>query len=75
MNKVNRVNSFLTSGLGASRPEVIRPGGGGEGAETSGPQRVDFPDPEGGLSRPPPLWLVLEGQAGCQEELRAYGRP
>ena len=67
---MNRVSSFLTSGLGTSRPEVIR-----RKAEASAPQRVGFPDPEGGLSRPPPLWLVLEGQAGCQEELRAYGRP
>ena len=67
---MNRVSSFLTSGLGTSRPEVIR-----QKADASGPQRVGFPDPEGGLSRPPPLWLVLEGLAGCQEELRAYGRP
>ena len=38
-------------------------------------QRVDLLDPEGGLSRPRPLWSVLGGQAGCEEELRTRGRP
>lgn len=36
---------------------------------------AELPKPEGGLSRPPPLWSVLGGQAGCEEELRTHRRP
>ena len=67
---MNRVSSLLTSGLGTSRPEVIR-----QGAEASVPQRVDFPDTEGGPSRPWPLCSVLGGQAGREEELSTRRRP
>ena len=66
---MKRVSSFLTSGLGTSRPEAIR-----QRAEASGPQRVDLPDTEGGLSRPLPLWSVLEGLAG-REKLRPKHLP
>ena len=67
---MKRVSSFLTSDLGTSRPEAIR-----QRAEASGPKRVDLPDTDGGLSRPLPLWSVLGGQAGCEEELRTHRRP
>jgi len=32
-------------------------------------------NPDGGLSRPPPLWSVLGGQAGREEELRTEHLP
>ena len=36
---------------------------------------AELPKPEGGLSRPPPLWSVLGGQAGREEELRTEHLP
>ena len=36
---------------------------------------AELPKPEGGLSRPPPLWSVLGGQAGREEELRTEHVP
>ena len=61
---------FLDLWLRASGSDVFR-----QRAEASGPLRVDSPDPEGGLSRPPPLWSVLGGQAGREEELRTEHLP
>ena len=61
---------FLDLWLRASGGEVF-----GQRAEASGPLRVDSPDLEGGLSRPLPLWSVLGGQAGCEEELRTEHLP
>ena len=61
---------FLDLWLRASGGDVF-----GQRAEASGLLRVDSPDPEGGLSRPPPLWSVLGGQAGCEEELKTEHLP
>ena len=68
---------FLDLWLRVSEGEVF-----GQRAEASDPQRVDSPDPKRGLSRLPPLWSVLGGQAGGEEELnraspqpRTYGNP
>ena len=47
----------------------------GQRAEASGLLRVDSPDPEGGLSRPPPLWSVLGGLAGHEKKLRPKHLP
>ena len=60
---------FLDLWLRASGGEVF-----GQRAEASGPLRVDSPDLEGGLSRPLPLWSVLEGLAG-REKLRPKHLP
>ena len=62
---VSRVSSFLTAGLGSSGSEVLwAEGGGFRLAEAV------IPNPEVGLSRTPPLWSVLGGQAGREEDLR-----
>ena len=47
----------------------------GQRAEASDSPRVDSLDPKGGLSRFPPLWSVLGGQAGGEEELRTEHLP
>ena len=62
---VSRVSSFLTAGLGSSGSEVLwAEGGGFRLAEAV------LPNPKVGLSRTPPLWSVLGGQARREEELR-----
>ena len=61
---------FLDLWLRASGGDVF-----GQRAEASGPLRVDSPDPEGGLSRPPPLWSVLEGLEGREKKLRPKHLP
>ena len=65
------MSSFLTSGLGTSGGEVFFwvEGRGFRSAE------AEPPKPEGGLSRLPPLWSVLGGQAGREEELRTEHLP
>ena len=67
---MSRMSSFLTSGLGTSGGEVFRAGGRGFRLAEAG-----LPKPEGGLSRAPPLWSVLGGQAGREEELRTEQLP
>ena len=61
---------FLDLWLRASGGDVF-----GQRAEASGLLRVDSPDPEGGLSRPPPLWSVLGGLAGHEKKLRPKHLP
>ena len=53
------VSSFLTSGLGTSGGQVFQAEGAGFRSAEAG-----LSNPNGGLSRPPPLWSVLGGQAG-----------
>ena len=43
--------------------------------EASDPQRMDSRDPKAGLSRPPLLWSVSGGQAGCEEEVMTEHLP
>ena len=61
---------FLDLWLRASAGEAF-----GQRAEASCPLRVVSPDPERGLSRPLPLWSVLEGLAGREEKLRPKHLP
>ena len=69
-SRVSRMSSFLTSGLGTSGGEVFQVEWGGFRLAEAG-----LPNPEGGRSRPPPLWSVLGGQAGHEEELRTEHLP
>ena len=64
------VSSFLTSGLGTTGGEVFQAEGRGFRLAEAG-----LPNPNGGLSRLPPLWSVLGGQAGREEELRTKHLP
>ena len=67
---VHRVSSFLTSGVETSGGKVSRVEARGFRSAEAG-----LPNPGGGLSRPTPLWSVLRGQAGCEEELRTEHVP
>ena len=69
-SRVSRVSGFLTSGLGTPGGEVFQVEWGGFRLAEAG-----LPNPKGGRSRPPPLWSVLGGQAGCEEELRTEHLP
>ena len=64
------MSSFLTSGLGTSGGEVFQAEGGVFRLAEAG-----LPNPNGGLSRLLPLWSVLGGQAGREEELMTEHLP